>query len=178
MTFQITGKNLEIPEETKQRLTRKISDLEKILVNKNDLSECKVTVSSSGHLKKLELSINSKFGLIRAEAKEKDLITAVDAVVKKVYSQFSRVKTRIIDKKREKLGSEIRWESVQIVEKEKVEVVRTKNVKLEPLTLEDAIQRLELSDHDFYLFYDIEHSVVSVVYKRKEEGYGVIVAEK
>ncbi len=54
------------------------------------------------------------------------------------------------------------------------EIIRTKSHDTKPMFPEDAIEQMELLDHDFFLFLNAETSQHNVVYKRKEGGYGVI----
>ena len=43
------------------------------------------------------------------------------------------------------------------------------------MPLQDAIDKLQFVDHDFYIYMDQDSGHVQVVYKRKTEGYGVII---
>ena len=43
-----------------------------------------------------------------------------------------------------------------------------------PMSVDDALSRMELVGHDFYLFADAETGAASVVYRRKGYDYGVI----
>jgi hypothetical protein len=42
------------------------------------------------------------------------------------------------------------------------------------MTVEDAVDRMELVGHDFFLFIDARTDQPSVVYRRKGWDYGVI----
>jgi ribosomal subunit interface protein len=53
-------------------------------------------------------------------------------------------------------------------------VVRRKVHTAEPMTVDDALSRMELVGHDFYLFADAETGEPSVVYRRRGYDYGVI----
>ena len=53
-------------------------------------------------------------------------------------------------------------------------VIRRKEFVGEELSVEDALDRMELVGHDFYLFVDAETKKPSVVYRRKGWNYGVI----
>ncbi len=53
-------------------------------------------------------------------------------------------------------------------------VIREKVFEAAPMTLDDALYRMELVGHDFYLFVDRESLRPSVVYRRKGWDYGVI----
>ena len=53
-------------------------------------------------------------------------------------------------------------------------VVRRKVHTASPMSVDDALSRMELVGHDFYLFADAESGKPSVVYRRKGYDYGVI----
>lgn len=53
-------------------------------------------------------------------------------------------------------------------------VIRKKVFPATPMTVDDALYRMELVGHDFYLFIDAETDRPSVVYRRKGWDYGVI----
>lgn len=53
-------------------------------------------------------------------------------------------------------------------------IVRRKVHTAEPMSVDDALSRMELVGHDFYLFTDAETGEPSVVYRRKGYDYGLI----
>ncbi|MBC8092724.1 MAG: ribosome-associated translation inhibitor RaiA [Pseudonocardia sp.] len=53
-------------------------------------------------------------------------------------------------------------------------VVRRKVHTADPMSVDDALSRMELVGHDFYLFADAASGVPSVVYRRRGYDYGVI----
>jgi hypothetical protein len=53
-------------------------------------------------------------------------------------------------------------------------VIRTKEFEKVAMTLEEAIDRMELVGHDFYLFHDSRIDQAAVVYRRQGWSYGVI----
>jgi ribosomal subunit interface protein len=56
-------------------------------------------------------------------------------------------------------------------------VIRTKEFPAEWMSVEDAVDRMELVGHDFFLFIDASSERASVVYRRKGWDYGVISLE-
>jgi ribosomal subunit interface protein len=54
------------------------------------------------------------------------------------------------------------------------QIVRRKVHTAHPMSVDDALSRMELVGHDFYLFSDSETGAPSVVYRRKGYDYGVI----
>ena len=53
-------------------------------------------------------------------------------------------------------------------------IVRRKVHTAHPMSVDDALSRMELVGHDFYLFSDSETGAPSVVYRRRGYDYGVI----
>jgi hypothetical protein len=53
-------------------------------------------------------------------------------------------------------------------------VIRTKLFPAETMSTEDAVDRMELVGHDFFLFIEAGTGHPSVVYRRKGWDYGVI----
>lgn len=56
-------------------------------------------------------------------------------------------------------------------------VIRRKVFATESMTVEDAVDRMELVGHDFFLFKDSASGKPSVVYRRKGWNYGVIALD-
>ena len=59
-------------------------------------------------------------------------------------------------------------------EEDKHKIVKRKNIEMKPMDEEEAILQLNLIDHDFFVFKNIDEECVSVIYKRKDEGFGII----
>jgi len=53
-------------------------------------------------------------------------------------------------------------------------IVREKSHPAEPMTVDQALYKMELVGHDFYLFNDTDSGQPSVVYRRRAFDYGVI----
>lgn len=54
------------------------------------------------------------------------------------------------------------------------QIVRRKTHPSDPISIDEALSRMELVGHDFYLFADAEGGTPSVVYRRRGYDYGVI----
>ena len=55
--------------------------------------------------------------------------------------------------------------------------VREKVHTAAPMSLEDAVNQMELVGHDFFLFHDLDTDRPSVVYRRRGWSYGVLHLE-
>ena len=56
-------------------------------------------------------------------------------------------------------------------------IVKRKKVEVKPMDEEEAIIQMELLGHQFYMYKDSETNKPAVVYKRKDEHYGIIESE-
>ena len=56
-------------------------------------------------------------------------------------------------------------------------VVRTKRFSMRPMAVEDAIDQMELLNHGFFLFYNLDADEYNVVYRRSDGDYGLIEPE-
>ncbi len=57
------------------------------------------------------------------------------------------------------------------------ELVRTKTITPTDMDLDEAIMRMEMLNHSFFIYRDLETKEVAVVYKRYDGGYGLIETE-
>ena len=58
---------------------------------------------------------------------------------------------------------------------EEFKIVRSKRFSIKPMSPEEAILQMNLLDHEFFVFRDMDaDDAVSVVYRRKQGGYGLI----
>ena len=93
----------------------------------------------------------------------------------KLERQIRKNKTRLNSKRKEKVDFVLDFE--EDVEENKNQIIKRKTVELKPMDEEEAILQMELLNHDFYMFKDIDTDKVSVIYKRKNNGYGIIEQE-
>ena len=181
MKYQIVGKNIEVTEGIKNAVEKKLSRMDKYFII-NDSVECRVVVRSYKVGAKVEITIFTSQMDFRAEVSNADLYAAVDLAIDKLESQMRKLKTKMDRSKGDKLGlgKAISLENIEPLPLEKEEddeVIRVKNLDLEPMSIDEAITRMEGLGHPFFLYLDEEDNKISVVYTREDGGYGIIEAE-
>jgi len=60
------------------------------------------------------------------------------------------------------------------VEEDLAKIIKRKNITTKPMDEEEAILQMELLNHDFFVFKNVDEECVSVIYKRKDNDYGII----
>lgn len=53
-------------------------------------------------------------------------------------------------------------------------IVKRKNISMKPMDEEEAILQMDLINHDFFVFKNLNEECVSVIYKRKDKNLGII----
>ena len=178
MRYQFIGKNLNISDQTSALIQEKMERIEKYISADEDV-ECRAVLSTHKDFIKVEITIYLPQMTLRAEVENKELKNAVDDAIEKLKGQLRKLKTRMHkEDSRISLGRALDLEAIEAEEAvEKDVLVRAKSYYLQSMTIEEAITRMEALGHDFFLYLDKEDDRISVVYRRKEEGYGVIQAE-
>ena len=60
---------------------------------------------------------------------------------------------------------------------EDITIKRNKKFGVKPMSPEEAVLQMDLLEHDFYMFKNSDSDGMSIVYKRKNGGYGLIESE-
>lgn len=179
MKIIISGKKLELTDGIKTAIEDKLGKLERYL---NPETEVKVTVSAKKATQKIEVTIIPISGpIIRAEDSEENLYAAIDVVYDKLKKQIRRYKNKLQDKHQSKDES-IRFQVGEEIEEdddESLDIVieRRKKFDMKPMSPEEAVLQMELIEHGFYMFRNIDSDEISIVYKREDGGYGLIEHE-
>lgn len=172
MRFEIVGKNVTVTPAMREKIEKKLTSLEKYLLIDPDTT-ARVVARVYPNSQKVEVTIPTKIGILRAEVVNDDFYAAVDLAIDKLEDQLRRQKTRLNRKHREHLSKAFIDEEVN--ENSEPDIpVRTKSVTADTMSLDDAILQMELSGHNFYIYTDEETRGVAVVYRRNDGGYGLI----
>ena len=67
--------------------------------------------------------------------------------------------------------------SIDLVDEEEISIIRSKKFAMKPMDPEEACVQMELLGHTFFVFRNSETDEVNVVYKRKDNTYGLIEPE-
>lgn len=175
MKIIITGKNIEVTEGLKERVTKKIGKLDKFF---NNETEAHVTLSVQRARQIAEVTISFNGIVVRAEESNEDMYTSIDKTVDLLERQIRKNKTRL---QRKLHKNEFKFENLafteEIPEEEEFKVVKSKRFAIKPMDVDEAILQMNLLGHEFFMFNNAESKQVNVVYKRKDGNYGLIEPE-
>lgn len=181
MKLQVVAKsNVEVSETLKLYVERKISKLSRYLPN---IDEGKVEISHEGAKQPeqrfiVQVTLDSRGVLIRAQEKSKDIRTAVDKVVDVLSKRIERYKGKLYDKGRgvsfARQGTTIEAEETEAPKR----LVKSKRFFVKPMPLDEAMRQMELLGHDFFLFMDADTEKLNLLYRREDGNYGLIEPQR
>jgi ribosomal subunit interface protein len=205
MDVVVKSRHCSVAEEFRAIVEEKLARLEKlddrvIRVEVEVTEEPNKRQHDQAHC--VEITLRSKGPVVRAEAASTDKIAALDMAVDRVMAQLRKA----ADRKKVHHGqhaprslhqaaatppdltvapvdespgddSDTRVVAGIQVQGDGPLVVREKTHSAGPMTLDQALLAMELVGHDFFLYVDADHSMPSVVYRRRGYDYGVIRLE-
>ena len=200
MDILVKGRNVEVPEHYRQHVAEKLRKIErydeKLIRVDVELSHER-NPRQSDYCQRVEITCASRGPVVRAEACAGDFYTALDHAIAKLDARLRRV----ADRRRVHRGRRApvsvaaatsglpspvddlfapvpeAADSAPIVwndDDQPWHIVREKEHDALPMTVDDALYRMELVGHDFFLFLDKDSGRPSVVYRRRGYDYGVI----
>ncbi|HIR43951.1 MAG TPA: ribosome-associated translation inhibitor RaiA, partial [Candidatus Ventrisoma faecale] len=159
----------------KDAVQEKIGKLERYF---NQDTEANITLSVEKGRQKIEVTIPVKGHIIRAEQESSDMYVSIDLVEEIIERQLKKYKTKLIDKKQSALSfSEAFLQEEMEAPDEEIKIMKVKRFGMKPMDPEEACIQMELLGHAFYVFLNADTDEVNVVYKRKNNTYGLIEPE-
>lgn len=202
MELRISAKNLTVSERFREYVSEKSGKVSQLAHKPQELN-IKVTRHehrSAGIEDQVELTVYVPGQVVRAEARSNDKFSAFDLAFSKLLERlrrasdkqkihrggghknlgvselaaadFAQIDLKPIDIDAPKISQE-HSEAPEPEDYSPV-VIRSKEFQAEAMTAEEAVTKMELVGHDFYLFIDSETARPSVVYRRKGWNYGLI----
>lgn len=175
MKVNIVGKNVKVTPAIADKVNKKLDHLTKYFLIDDNVT-AKVLIRTYPVGQKIEVTIPTKYAILRAEVVNDDLYAAIDLAIDKLEDQIRRQKTRLQRKNRLSLA-EAFIDEEESGQDDIDEVVKTKSIEPQEMSLDEAIMKMELLGHDFFIYTDDETEKIAVVYKRKDGDYGLIETE-
>ena len=185
MKLVIQGKNIEITDAIREYVNQKIEKAVNHFQTMTTEVDVHLSVARNPRIntkQTAEVTIYANKTVIRAQESSEDLYASIDLVADKIQRQLRKYKERLQKKThaQPKTGAVIH--EAPVVEdligdrtpELPTEVVRMKYFAMPPMTIEEALEQLQLVDHDFYMFRNVKTDEINVIYERNHGGYGVI----
>ncbi|MDK2847013.1 MAG: putative sigma-54 modulation protein [Desulfuromonadales bacterium] len=180
MQIAVTFRHMEASEALKTYLDEKISRVKKYI---DEPIDAQVVLSVEKKIRhSAEVTLVAKGITIKSSDETNDMYAAIDGMVDKLERQLKRYKEKI---KKHKPGSErMRQVEKTVYAAESIDegspepvIIRSQSFSVKPLSVEEAVMQMDLLNKTFLVFSDATTDEISVVYRRKDGNYGLIVPE-
>ncbi|MCB1051822.1 MAG: ribosome-associated translation inhibitor RaiA [Acidobacteria bacterium] len=173
MKIDFTGRGFEITPSIRSHTQAK---LERLLKHLDGIQDVTVVFSVEKYRQKCEINfLSSKHSFHGAEETD-DMLASIDGVIEKLEKQARKLKTKRVTSKRK--GQEtirVNGETALTGSSEpEIRIIHTKPNEIKPMTVEEAVEQLQKSSHEFLVFQNSESDRLGVVFKRKDGHYGFV----
>lgn len=186
--IQITGRHLAVTESMKDYAMEKVSKLERFV---NRIIDVTVIMDIQKIDHRVEIIMKAGGIKILSHATTTDMYVSIDQAVDKLEAQILRYKSKIQDYHAK--GRAAVDMNVNIISSEEIagdldldqedstqsrfkphRVVKQETRPLKTLTYEEAVMKMELSSDPFMIFKNEADQKLKVIYRTKDENYGII----
>jgi putative sigma-54 modulation protein len=191
MATTITGRHYEVTNDIRELITKKLGKIVDKLFD--DVIEVRVVLQVQKYRNLCEINITGKEHDVKAAQESgESMQDAINRALDHVKRQAQKNRSTIRDHHRKdgslnKATSDLvtQW-SVQVLEpgrlrqagpKRLPRIIKTNNLAILPMTIEDAAESLDGSKNEFIVFRDLDNDRISVMYKRRDNNLGLIAPE-
>ncbi|MCL6120482.1 MAG: ribosome hibernation-promoting factor, HPF/YfiA family [bacterium] len=175
MNIAVTFKHIDSSDAIRQYAESKFQKLEKYLNNIMDvhitLSIERVDHKESGVA---QIKLTAKNLTVNAEEKSADIYSAIDLLLEKVESQIKKHKEKMRRKEHVEEGADLFSETD---DDSSLDIAIKDDYERQPLSVKEALHKLEKRNKDFIIFKDKESSKVSFIYRGDDGEISMITPE-
>ncbi len=175
MKIEITSRNYEVGEKLRSITEQKLSKLNKYFNDVDAIVKVSFKKQANSFTTEVMLDYAGKF--VRATATSDNFYDNLDIVLPRIEGQIRKHRTKF-DKHQK--NSAYREQAVfETADREQPEktIVKDKKFKLIPMTVDEAMEEMELLGHSFYVFLEAKSNCVQVLYQRTDGDLGLIEPE-
>ena len=151
MKITYTARKVTLKDNFKERVEKKLKKYDRVF---SEDAEVMVKVTVYKNRQTVEITINDNGMIYRVEDTKPEMNEALDIDMDKLARQIRKNKTRLAKRLRDSAFDEPLTDEPEEEEEQEVtyELFRTKKVSLKPMSPDEAILRMNMVDHKFFMF--------------------------
>ncbi len=171
MKITYTARKVNLRDNFKERVEKKLKKFEKIF---SEDATVNVVVTMNKNNQIVEITIKDNSMVYRAEKTQLEMNDAVDKCIDVLGRQLRKNKAKLEKKLKSGSIDDLFEAPAEELDEEEFKVVRTKQIPIKPITVDEAILQMNLVGHKFYMFTNVDTGEVNVVYCRDDGAYGLL----
>jgi putative sigma-54 modulation protein len=173
MQIAVTFRHMETDEGVKDYVKEKLQRLQKYIANPGEIHVV-LSVEKFRHI--AEITIIGNGVTLNSQGRNSDLYAAVDQMVEKAERQIRERRGKARRKRSNLSPSEApirkgRKASEMREETEMPSITQRKHTLVKPMSLEEAVAQLDLSEEEFLVFINSDSGQMNVLHRDKDGGY-------
>lgn len=175
MNVNIAFKNFEASEHLKKYARRRMEKVSRFYGKSSGL-DIDVVLSVDKFRYRCEVTVTGEGLHINAGEQNPDMYAAIDLVSDKVESQIKKRVSKVKEQRRKAREKDVDVFTYTLdgEDESSPKVVGTPRFAPKPLFLDEALMQLEAIGSEFLVFFNAETNRINVVYRRRNQGYGLI----
>lgn len=182
MNVEFTGRHFRVRDDIRTLVEGK---LERVATFIDEPIETRVVLEADKRRRIAELVVNHRHGTLTATEEAEQMEDAIHAAAEKVEKQARRARKKFSDTRRRKQrqAEEAGHWPLEVLTPSSVDegavpaVIKTSRLSIKPMSLDEAALQLKDSKNEFFVFLDSATEKVSVLYRRRDQNYGLIAPE-
>lgn len=170
MKIEYIEKKYRVTKKLKEIIEDKLAKLDKYF---GETANARVVLSKQNKKEKLEITITNKGLLYRGEVESDDMFANIDMALPKIEKQIVRQNEKARALNKQKIRS-LPFEFIEKKPEPIPEVYKKKSFDLDPVHVDEAREMIERLGHEFFVFLNAETGKVNVLYRRKDNKFGLI----
>ncbi len=182
MNIEISGRNYEVNDRVRELITAKLAKVARFF---QDIIDVRCVLSVAKHRNICEINIIGKLQDVKSSQEGDTMEEAINSTIDHLKLQAQKNRKKITDKRKKPAGEPSGW-NVGMIEQAELRatdrkaaprVIRQTMLPIRPMSVEQAALTLDGSKNEFIVFRDLDTDKVSVIYKRRDENFGLIAPE-
>jgi putative sigma-54 modulation protein len=190
MATEITGRNFEVTPQIRKLLQTKLAKVQDKLFD--DVIDIRCVLQVQKYRNICEILIVGKDHDVKAvQESDESMQDAINLSLEHLKRQAQKNRNKLRDHHR-KDGNTVKGQgqitewAVQVLEPGRLRetgdhnrprIIKTNNLPIRPMSIEEAALRLDDSKNEFIVFRDLDTDKISVIYKRRDQNIGLISPE-
>lgn len=181
MKIEFTGRHFNLSDRIRDYAETRLEKLSRFLDEPVDMH---VILEIEKRRQIAELHVSHRHGVLQATEEAEHMREAINACVEKIEKQARRSRQKFVDSRRraKRHEEDHHWpmdvlDATSVKDGTKPRIIKTNRLPIKPMTIDEAALQLEQSKNEFFVFRDSATDRVSVIYRRRDENYGLIAPD-
>ena len=185
MNIEYVARHYDLNDKVREYAEGKLNKVTKFLDEPIEVRISLEVTPHQQHRKLAEFHVAHRHGVLQASDETEEMLDAINLAVDKLEKQARRARKKFIDKRRRAdrmAHGESMW-PVEVLDGTSLDgggapkIIKSSHLHIKPMSVEEAALELRDSRNDFIVFRAAATDRVSVLYRRKDDNFGLITPD-